>query len=174
MREALDVGLAALPEKYRVPLVLCYLQELSYEEAARRAGCSIAALRGRLERGKEHLRKRLARYGLPLAAPILILGRPPELSAALTESMLGTVRAWATGGAVPRAVGGLLGSTVRLKAGLVASAVSRRSAGPCSVRPSPERKPSLTVSASARAPSCNPEWSSAVTDSVSHPTVGAG
>src|SRR5262249_14648577 len=64
VRERLDAELAALPEKYRLPLVLCYLQELSYEEAARRAGCSTGALRGRLERGKHLLRQRLARYGL--------------------------------------------------------------------------------------------------------------
>src|SRR5262249_29492455 len=75
VRERLDAELAALPKKYRLPLVLCYLQELSYEEAARCAGCSTGALRGRLERGKQILRGRLAPYGLPLGAPILALGQ---------------------------------------------------------------------------------------------------
>src|SRR6185503_6349588 len=74
VREVLDAEIAELPEHYRLPVVLCYLQELTHEEAARRAGCSVGALRGRLERGKERLRKRLVRYGLPLAAPALVVG----------------------------------------------------------------------------------------------------
>lgn len=123
VREVLDAELAALPEKYRIPLVLCYFQELSYEEAARRAGCPVGALRGRLERGKERLRKRLANRGLPLAATVLVLGRPSALSAALTTTTLDTVRTWAAGGAVPRTVAALLATGVRLKAGLVASAI---------------------------------------------------
>src|SRR5262245_31137356 len=76
LREAcacLDAELAALPETYRLPIVLCCLQDLTYEAAARRAGCSVGALRGRLERGKDLLRRRLARHGLPLAAPLLLL-----------------------------------------------------------------------------------------------------
>lgn len=118
VREVLDTELAALPEKYRVPLVLCYLQELSYEEAARRAGCPVGALRGRLERGKERLRKRLARYGLPLAAPALIVGCPPPLSAALIETTLGAIRS-AKDGTVPPALAALLPTTGRLRVVLV-------------------------------------------------------
>ena len=93
VREVLDAELAALPEKYRVPLVLCYLQELSYEEAARQTGCPVGTLRGRLERGKERLRRRLARYGLPLAAPALVLGAPTQVPAALVRATLAAVRA---------------------------------------------------------------------------------
>src|SRR5262249_46784412 len=79
--------------------VLCYLQELSYEEAARRASCSTGALRGRLERGKRILRQRLARYGLPLAAPVLVLGRPAAVSAALCQATVAALKP----GAVPAA-----------------------------------------------------------------------
>jgi RNA polymerase sigma factor (sigma-70 family) len=121
VREVLDVELAALPEKYRLPLVLCYLQELSYEEAARRAGCSVGGLRGRLERAKEHLRKRLARYGLPLAAPVLVLGQPSPVSAALVETTLGTVRVASVGGRVPAAVAGLVGARTGLRVALLTS-----------------------------------------------------
>src|SRR5262245_18587624 len=120
VREVLDTELAALPEKYRLPLVLCYLQELSYEEAARRAGCSVGALRGRLERGKERLRKRLARYGLPLAAPALVLGPPTAVSAALTEATLVAVRTVASGGRVPAVVASLAGPEARLRVVLLA------------------------------------------------------
>ncbi|QJW95270.1 sigma-70 family RNA polymerase sigma factor [Frigoriglobus tundricola] len=117
VREVLDTELAALPEKYRVPLVLCYLQELSYEEAARRAGCPVGALRGRLERGKERLRKRLARYGLPLAAPAIVVGSPSPVSAALIEAAVAAVRT-AKNGTVPPALAGLL-PTGRLRVALL-------------------------------------------------------
>jgi RNA polymerase sigma factor (sigma-70 family) len=111
VREALDAELAALPEQYRLPLVLCYLQELSYEEAARRVPCSPGALRGRLLRGKRLLRERLARHGLPLAAPLLVLGAPAPLPAALRQATLATLRAGQEGAALPPAVAALVGTS---------------------------------------------------------------
>jgi RNA polymerase sigma factor (sigma-70 family) len=119
VRERLDAELAALPEKYREPLALCYLQELSYEEAARRVGCSVGALRGRLQRGKELLRARLARWGLPLGAPVLVLGRPPAVSATLREATVAVVRTGLAGGPVPPGVAVLVGSSAWIKAALV-------------------------------------------------------
>jgi RNA polymerase sigma factor (sigma-70 family) len=121
IRGILDNELAALPEKYRLPLVLCYLQDLSYEEAAHRAGCPVGALRGRLKRGKEKLRKRLSRYGLPLAAPVLVLGPPIQLSAALEEATLRTVRAMATGGRLPAVVAEMAGPQISFRVTLLAS-----------------------------------------------------
>jgi RNA polymerase sigma factor (sigma-70 family) len=120
VRRVLDAELAALPEKYRAPLVLCYLQELTYEEAARRAGCSLGTLRGRLERGKELLRKRLAKFGLPLAAPILVLGAPEPVSAAIEQTTLDTVRAMVSGGRVPSAVAALAGTRTTFRAAILA------------------------------------------------------
>jgi RNA polymerase sigma factor (sigma-70 family) len=153
VRERLDVELAALPEKYRLPLVLCYLQELTYEDAARRAGCSVGALRGRLERGKERLRRRLATYGLPLAAPVLVLGRPTTVSAALSETTLTVTRAGLTGGAIPPAVAALLVSTVRVKVVAVASAVLAvlgfALAGATGNPPTGDPKPEATAAALA-------------------------
>ncbi|HEX4608216.1 MAG TPA: sigma-70 family RNA polymerase sigma factor [Urbifossiella sp.] len=123
VREVIDAELAALPEVYRVPLVLCYLQELSYEDAAARAGCSVGALRGRLERGKERLRKRLARYGLPAAAPVLVVGCPTPAPAALVEATLATVRAVAESGRVSAAVAALARPRMRLRVSLVSVVV---------------------------------------------------
>jgi RNA polymerase sigma factor (sigma-70 family) len=123
VREALDAELAALPETYRLPLVLCYLQELDHNEAARRAGCSVGALRGRLERGRERLRARLARHGLPLAAPLLVLGRPAPVSAALVEATVGTVQAGMTGGSVRAGVATLIRCQARQQTALLAPVV---------------------------------------------------
>jgi RNA polymerase sigma factor (sigma-70 family) len=71
VRELLDAVHAEinrLPERCRVPVVLCYLQEQTPDEAARHMGCTIPALRGRLYRGCMLLRRRLARRGLALPA----------------------------------------------------------------------------------------------------------
>jgi RNA polymerase sigma factor (sigma-70 family) len=99
VRQRLDAELAALPEKYRLPLVLCYVQDLTYEQAARRVPC------------KKLLRQRLARYGLPLAAPLLVLSQPPAVSAALRQTTHATVRAGLAGRPVAPAVAALVSSS---------------------------------------------------------------
>jgi RNA polymerase sigma factor (sigma-70 family) len=63
---ALDRELNRLVEKYRAPLVLCYLEGVSREDAARQLGCPLGTLKGRLERGKELLRSALGQRGLSL------------------------------------------------------------------------------------------------------------
>jgi RNA polymerase sigma factor (sigma-70 family) len=107
LRQWLDTELARLPDHLRTPLVLCYLEGLSRSEAAQRLGCSETVLRGRLERGRFALRRRLARLGLPLAAPLLLLPAPGQVSAALCATTLATVRAGLAGLPVPATVAGL-------------------------------------------------------------------
>ncbi len=124
VREVFEAELAALPERYRTPLVLCYLQGLTQAEAARRAGCPVGALRGRLERGKARLRERLVRHGLPVAVPALLLARPTPVPAALCETTLRVAQSWAAGGPVPESLGRLLAPAVRLKAALAAAAAA--------------------------------------------------
>ena len=48
-----------LEEHFRVPLVLYYLQCLTYKEIAEVMGISIGTVMSRLSRGKEMLRRRL-------------------------------------------------------------------------------------------------------------------
>lgn len=62
--EALDgslvvAALQGLEEKYRAPLTLFYLEELSYKEMAEVMGLPIGTIMSRLSRGKEILRRRL-------------------------------------------------------------------------------------------------------------------
>jgi RNA polymerase sigma factor (sigma-70 family) len=61
LRGLLDQELGQLPEKYRAPLVLCYLQGLTNEQAARRLGWPAGSISYRLSRARELLRARLAR-----------------------------------------------------------------------------------------------------------------
>ncbi len=76
VKGVLDEELNRLPEKYRAPLCLCYLQDHSYEEAARRLKCPVGTIRSRLAKARELMRGRLARRGvaLPSAAIAAVLG----------------------------------------------------------------------------------------------------
>lgn len=68
---ALHATLADLPDKYRLPLVLHYLEGQPYETVGARLGCGQSALAMRLSRGRELLRGRLARRGVALSVPVL-------------------------------------------------------------------------------------------------------
>jgi RNA polymerase sigma-70 factor (ECF subfamily) len=48
-----------LPADFREAVVLCELEELSYEEAAQRSGCPIGTIRSRLHRGRALLMAKL-------------------------------------------------------------------------------------------------------------------
>jgi len=62
----LDEELSALPAQYRGPLVLCYLEGKTRDEAAKKSAWSLATLARRLERGRKLLKARLDRRGLAL------------------------------------------------------------------------------------------------------------
>jgi len=64
LQGVLDEELNRLPERYRAPLVLCYLEGMTRDEAAQRLGWSVDILRGRLERGRARLGNRLRRRGI--------------------------------------------------------------------------------------------------------------
>ncbi len=60
--------IARLPEKYRAPTILCYLEAMSYEAAASRLGLTENTVRGRLARARQRLRSRLTLRGVELSA----------------------------------------------------------------------------------------------------------
>ena len=53
--DALRRALVALPAVYREAVVLCDLQELTYQDAAEAADCAIGTVRSRLHRGRQML-----------------------------------------------------------------------------------------------------------------------
>ena len=68
-----------LPDRYREPVVLCYMEGLSTEAAALRLGCPRGTVLSRLSRAREQLRTRLVRRGL---APAILAAAAESSGAA--------------------------------------------------------------------------------------------
>jgi RNA polymerase sigma factor (sigma-70 family) len=87
LRTLLDEELGGLPGAWRAPLILCYLEGHTQDEAAYRLGLSKSTLRRRLERGRRLLQSRLARRGVTLSAGLFApLLSESAASAALSKT----------------------------------------------------------------------------------------
>ena len=71
LRPVLDEEIARLPEKYRAPVVLCFLEGQTHEEAARQLRWPLGTVKSRLARARARLQGRLTRRGLAPSAGLL-------------------------------------------------------------------------------------------------------
>lgn len=69
----LDEEINRLPPKYKAPIVLCYLEGRTHEEAARQLCWPVGSVKGRLARARSLLASRLTRRGVASSAGALSL-----------------------------------------------------------------------------------------------------
>jgi RNA polymerase sigma-70 factor (ECF subfamily) len=62
LEQKIEEALAELPENQRTAVVLCRGEELSYEDIAKVLGCSVAATKSLIHRGRETLKRKLKPY----------------------------------------------------------------------------------------------------------------
>jgi RNA polymerase sigma factor (sigma-70 family) len=116
-----------LPDRQRAPLLLCYWEGMSQDEAAHELGLPRGTLKRRLETGRNKLRERLAARGLGLSALLLavmvserklLAVVPPRLVAKTVHNAIaGRIAGAATGAVSSRAAllaGGISVSTLTL------------------------------------------------------------
>lgn len=104
----LDEALSALPEKYRVPLVLCHLQGWSRREAAARIGCPEGTLSSLLARGLDRLRLKLTGLDPAKALAVAMPAVPLALAGSTAKAAAGVPLALAASATVSHLVEGVL------------------------------------------------------------------
>lgn len=83
LRPVLHEEIARLPERYRLPIVLCELEGIPQAQAAHNLRWSERTLRRRLAEARERLKRRLDRRGLAPAGAFFIALAPRETAAAV-------------------------------------------------------------------------------------------
>jgi RNA polymerase sigma factor (sigma-70 family) len=102
LKPVLDQELSRLPDKYREPIVLCYLKGKTEEEASRLLGCALGTLSWRLVRARDLLRGRLGRLGVSVTSGVLAtLLVHQAAQAAVPASVVTSAVSMAAAGAAP-------------------------------------------------------------------------
>jgi RNA polymerase sigma factor (sigma-70 family) len=110
----LDAELVNLPDKHRIPIVLCDLEGKTIKEAARHLGWPQGTVATRLARGRALLARRLARHGLVLSAGALTAALSHGAAAANVPGalVLSTVKATSLSAAGQAMAAGVISAKV--------------------------------------------------------------
>ncbi len=122
LRAVLDAEIDRLPDRFRLPVVLCYLDGRSTEDAARLLGVPRGTVLSRLAIARRRLADRLTRRGITAPAAGLFAVGWSAGEAVSTDAVVGCVSAavrYATGAA------GLSGEPVQLAEGVLRMATRK-------------------------------------------------
>jgi RNA polymerase sigma factor (sigma-70 family) len=161
LTDALDQEICRLPEKYRAPLVLCGLEGMTCEQAARELCWPKSSLAHRLAKARALLHRRLSRRGFGIPAAALAALLTPKSKAAPVPLLLtlATVRlarnpargtVLASDAAVALAEQALRGATARwwiAVVGLISVSVAAAGLLMPSDKPDPKAPPSAPPAA---------------------------
>jgi RNA polymerase sigma factor (sigma-70 family) len=171
-----------LPDKLRLPLLLCYLEGKSRDEAAEHLGWSAGVVKGALERGRLRLRARLTRRGIALSAGLLAAVDTTP-SAAAPPSWVDSVVSFVCPGTVRPAVSILargvspMTASTRFWAATLCAAVLIGAGSLIAASTSPDPTPKKNAPVSSEAPKLPAEEklvvSGKVLDAQSTPIAGA-
>jgi RND family efflux transporter MFP subunit len=101
VRAIIDEEVNRLPLQFRAPIIICYFEGKTVDEAAVQLGCPRGTVASRLARARERLGIRLAGRGLAISAVALAAGfdQAGVLAAplGLLQTTVGAIKGWASG-----------------------------------------------------------------------------
>jgi multidrug efflux system membrane fusion protein len=111
-RAIVDEEVSRLPERLRAPVILCYFEGKTVDEAALLLDCPRGTVASRLVRARERLRRRLARRGLGLAVGLVVVRQADAGSLSVMLPLIRAAVRQATG-AIPSQVANLTREVMR-------------------------------------------------------------